>query len=279
MHHNMKAATEYKPQEVAFSIDLESGSGYNQSFPGRKPDETTGDILGIGAAVVAFNNETKEFEVWDTFLERLRREGLSNISKECFDNFWNKIEGAKEAFPKLLVDKKDHVHPRGFLEEQAVTRLLQFATRWRNECVTQGYKFRSVSDNGPFDFGNIDYMIMRYLPGTRPTMFIGGGRNGAVRCVTSKEETLLGLVDTHWMRRQKAKGESDDITERVRALYGVPAFPAVHDHMPDNDAIVHACRYLTVKAIEDGVFTLNEDLVEAAPVRTFYPVSGKRKHI
>jgi hypothetical protein len=273
----MKTGIEYMPQEVAFSIDLESGSGHNQSFPGREPDETTGDIIGIGAAVVAFNNETKEFEIWDTFLERLRREGLSVISKDCFDNFWNRDKEAKIAFPKLIVDKEDHIHSRDFLEKHAVTRLLQFATRWRNECKEQGYKFRSVSNCGSFDFGNIDYMIMRHLPGTKGTLHIGGGWNGAVRCVTSKEETLLGMVDTHWTRRQKAKGESYDITERVRQLYGVPAFPAVHDHMPDNDAVVHACRYLMVKAIEDGVFTLNEDLIEAPPEDAVQPFYSAKK--
>lgn len=276
---------EYVRPELVCSIDLESSSGYNRRTSLRHPDKTSGDIIGIGMALMFFDYEEKSAKVFDKQLFKLYHpqkdadgnerivfndvdpkkdkhydEHRTIFSRDCYENFWSKDEGARKALPQLI-NNSDENH-RSASETIAIRSLVEIIKKWKKIAKENGYKFRYVSDNASFDFGNIDAMIVDYLPGQCGTLHLGGW-NGAVRCATTKEETLLGLVDNHWMRRVKDRDvENTDITVRLHQLYGVPESPFEHTHMPDADAVNIGWRYLITKAIEDGAYTLKTEIVE-----------------
>jgi len=290
----------YAPLELIFVIDLESSSGHNRRVPGRDIDSTTGDIIGIGAAWMFFDYSKKEVVVLEkmrfplyrpcgdepkpTDPKALREWDFTIFSDDCWTNFWNKPDEldedgniirryGKSILPKLI-DTKMNERSRVEGEKQAIGAILEHAEYWKNHAKENGLKYRLVSDCSSFDFGNIDAMILEHFPDTRGTLHVGGW-NGAARSVTTKEETILGLVDNHWYRRHKVSGvENTDNTVRLHHLFDVPPSKFTHTHLPDEDAVSIGWRYLTARAIENGVYTLKEDRVEAPPAgscKRLYP--------
>ena len=280
----------YKKQELVFCVDIESGSGENRRFPWREYDDTTGDVIGIGAAVAYYDYEKNEYVFPERFLAGLYRPGkggkpaevgsvkrgtssskYSIFNEDCWKYFWTKPEklpSGKEIIPAeyvlpKLVDPNRKEMSREESERKAINELRKFVIKWNENSKEMGFKFRLVTDCAPFDYGLIDQMNWEHCPNEKGILKWGSSWNGAVRCVTTREEALLGLVDNHWMRRSKTEpGESDDITMRLHKLYGVGPPPFEHDHLPNNDAAFQCWRYLVSKNIEDGIYKLNTDLVE-----------------
>lgn len=260
-------------QELIFVIDLESSSGHNRRCVGRNLDKTSGDIIGIGAACMVMNEDNEveclESRRWCLCRpddgtrpekeEDLRTWDRTVFSKDCLKHFWEKDEGAIKALPELVYDGPADLS-REEAEKAALLELVECGRKWRKYAKANKYKYRLVSDCAVFDFGNTDQMILEYLPETKGMLHIGNW-NGSVRCITSKEETILGVVDNYW-RRNKKKTGSNDITVRLHELYGVPKGKFEHTHLPDDDAKNTGWRYLTAVAIENGVYTLNTKLVE-----------------
>jgi len=274
---NGEQTVEYRPWELVWTVDLESGSGHNRRFPGREPDSTSGDIVAIGTAFMVFDYDTNEVKCLQTLRWDLYRPSAepdaSLFSVDCWTHFWNKegkddegnrIPPLSETLLPKLKDPLIGTLTRVQSERRAVEELLDTAKHWRAHAKKHGYKFRLVSDCASFDFGNLDAMILEHLPDTRGSMHAGGW-NGAVRCCTSAEEAILRLVDNHWYRRVKRKGESSDITARLHQLYGVPPSPFPHTHCPDADARNIGWRYLTACAIGNGVYERNNARVEQGP--------------
>ena len=277
----------YKKPERVFVVDLEH-SGYMRRFPGRRPDSTTGDIIGIGAAVVRFDYETRTFQVLDTFKSKLYRPRSTPIEKSlpspsawielnertimgknCWKYLWSKEEEALEAITASDTDLNDR--SRLECEKEALIQLRAFIGRHETEAAAAGDWLRKVGDCVSFDYGGVDQMTWEHLPDTRGLCFTVNEKKweGSIRCTSSQADLLLAMVDNHWFRRKKTQAEWDagtaDCTDRIRLLYDVPEFPALHNHQPDQDAIHIACRFLMIQAIADGVFVLDEELVEKAP--------------
>jgi hypothetical protein len=296
-----QVSIEFVKPVAYISIDIESSSGHNMRPEKREIDSTSGDIIGIGAALMTFDYKKKECVVHDNLLIKLYcpkkvkgtnekipyvatkkhfqhvgkkpTEDYTIFSEDCYNNFWGRDEGAKKALPLLEISKKERKTLfRNDREKKAIKKLVKFLDDAVNWSVENGYKPRLLSDNASFDFGNIDQLILKYLPDTKGTLHSGGSWMGAVRCVTSKEETILGIRDYFWMRRiknriinEKGEKESSDITARLHYIHGVPECTFDHTHLPDDDAKNIGWRGLIVQAIEDGVFPLIEERVETPP--------------
>jgi len=283
-----KEVIRYYPNELIFVIDIESSCGWNRRFPGRELDESSGDIIGIGAAWMFFDYEENKVKCLDTFRGCLYRPQIDPItgkeriifntdikttegcdldrtifSNGCYTNFWNYDEDAKKALPLLVSDNVDK-QTREEAEKEVISNLYTKAEYWKTYAEEHNYKYRLVSDCASFDFGNIDQMIVEHLPGKKGTLHVGGW-NGSVRCANTKQETILKLVDPHWQSRRKSKKENSDITVRLQQLYSIPESIYKHNHFPEEDAKNIGWRYLIGCAIENGVYTLNEDLVEQPP--------------
>lgn len=301
---NHQVSIEFVKPVAYISVDIESSSGHNMRPEKRVVDSTSGDIIGIGAALMTFDYKKKECVVHDNLLIKLycptkikdlkkkfprvltkkdletlktnkhfytRMKDSTLFSEDCYNNFWGRDEGAKKALPLLEISSEEKKLFRTEREKKAIEKLVKFLDDAVNWSVENGYKPRLLSDNASFDFGNIDQLILRYLPDTKGSLHSGGSWMGAVRCVTSKEETILGIRDHFWMRRiknrinEKGEKESSDITARLHYIHGVPECTFDHTHLPDDDAKNIGWRGLIVQAIEDGVFPLIEERVETPP--------------
>ena len=278
------ASQYYKPERV-LAIDLEHSSGFMRRFPNRVSDQTTGDVIGRGAAVLRFDHDTREFEKIDSFKAKLfrpRRKGQERpddenlhewdrtiMGADCWKYFWSKNPESLAAITVSEEEMDNMTRVEG--EIHGLEKLREFIGVNETAADEAGERLRKVGDCVSFDYGILDQMIWEHLPGIKGMCFSVNGQSwgGSIRCTTSQEDLLLALVDNHWFRRQKTEEEKeaklDDVTDRIRLLYGVPAFPSVHNHQPDQDAIHIACRYLMMQAIADGTFTLDEGLVEEAP--------------
>lgn len=215
-------------RKVAFGTDIEK---LGCSF--------TCDTVQIGWGVVG-----DRFQLLDSGQASAYYPGDARSERRCMEEFWA---------DKGDVLKKLEEQSPGDCSETGRVKMVQAyvsaVVEWQRRAVVHGFDLVIVTDNGPYDLPNINFLIEKYMPFGTPT-FPHNMHTGKYDVVMDTHQLLLGLLGCEEMQPQDYWG----LSEKLRRIYDIPEPRGefVHNHDARQDAISIALEYQHFIAILEG---------------------------